>query len=198
LSSLSNHQTSHRVCALAIALLLLALPGTVRAEVTVIKNSDQPAEGVVKVSLDEMWRIGGEDDEENLLGVVNQALVDEEGNVYLLDIQLVEVQVFDAEGMYLRSLGKRGDGPGEVRNAFGAVFMPDGNLGLIQGFPGRVVKVDHEGLPAGELKIGGDDPSAGGFFALRSSASQGNTLVFGGMKISRGEQSRTATHFVAA
>ena len=177
--------------------LLLILPTVAVADVPVIDNGPAPAEGRVTVQLEEMWRIGGEDDEDNLLGVVNQALADDQGHVYLLDIQLVEVQVFDAEGNYLRSLGQRGDGPGEVRNAFGTVFMPDGTLGLIQGFPGRIVKVDLEGTPAGELRPGGDDPAAGGFFALRSSASLGSSLVLGGMKLTRGDDTRTANHFIA-
>ncbi|MEN8007583.1 MAG: hypothetical protein ABFS42_11245 [Candidatus Krumholzibacteriota bacterium] len=168
------------------------------AEIPVVANGDNPAAGLVTKQLEEMWRIGGEDDEDNLLGVVNQALTDDEGNVYLLDVQLVEVQVFDPDGMYVRSLGKRGDGPGEVRNAFGALFLPDGTLGLVQGFPGRIVKVDLEGLPAGEMRPGGDDPSAGGFFALRSAAAVGNHLILGGAKISRGDNSRTAVSFIAA
>jgi len=179
------------------ALGLFFLHAAALADVPVFANGDQPAEGRVTVQLEEMWRIGGEDDEETLLGVVNQVLTDDGGNIYLLDIQLVEVQVFDPEGSYVRSLGKRGDGPGEVRNAFGALFLPDGNLGLIQGFPGRIVKVDLEGLPAGEMRPGGDDPSAGGFFVLRSAASVGNQLVLGGMKITRGDNSRTANHFIA-
>ena len=169
-----------------------------RAEVPVITNGETPGEGLVKVQLEEMWRIGGADDEENLLGVIDRVLVDDEGNVYLLDIQLVEVQVFDDQGNYLRSLGKRGDGPGEIRNARGALFLPDGTLGLVQGFPGRIVKVDLNGLPAGELKPGGDDPSSGGFFGLRSAAAVGPHLVLGGARITRGEDTRTATNFIAA
>lgn len=183
-------------CLIGTAALFFCLQGTALAEAPVIANGDQP-DDVVTINLDEMWRIGGEDDEDNLLGVVNQALVDDEGNTYLLDIQLVEVQVFDPDGIYLRSLGQRGDGPGEVRNAFGMVFLPEGNLGLIQGFPGRIVKVDLAGLPAGELRPGGDDPSAGGFFALRSSATAGGALVLGGMKLTRGDNVRTANHFIS-
>lgn len=178
-------------------IILLVCPAAALAAIPTIDNGAESAEGIVTIQLEEMWRIGGEDDEENLLGVVNQALVDDDGNVYLLDIQLVEVQVYDSDGIYLHSLGNRGDGPGEVRNAFGAVFLPDGNLGLIQGFPGRIVKVDFEGTPAGELRPGGDDPAAGGFFALRSSGSTGNTLVLGGMKLTRGDNTRTANHFIA-
>jgi hypothetical protein len=178
--------------------LLLTAPAVGWAAVPVITNSDTPAEGLQEVQLEELWRIGGADDEDNLLGVIDRVLADDDGNVYLLDIQLVEVQVFDGDGVYLRSLGKRGDGPGEIRNAMGALFLPDGTLGLVQGFPGRIVKVDLDGLPAGELRPGGDDPSAGGFFALRSAAAVGNHLVLGGARITRGENSRTATNFIAA
>ncbi len=178
--------------------VMFCLSGAVQAEIPVTANGAEPVEGPVKVHLEEMWRIGGVDDEENLLGVINQALVDDQGQVYLLDIQLVEVQVFDSEGIYLHSLGKRGDGPGEVRNAFATLFLPDGTLGLVQGFPGRIVKVDLAGVPAGEMRPGGDDPSAGGFFALRSAATMGQHLVVSGMKMTRGDNTRTATHFIAA
>jgi hypothetical protein len=178
--------------------LLLVLPAAGEAAVPVVTNSDQPAEGLAEVQLEELWRIGGENDEDNLLGVIDRVLADDEGHVYLLDIQLTEVQVFDSGGAYLRSLGKRGDGPGEIRNVSGALFLPDGTLGLVQAFPGRIVKVDLDGLPAGELRPGGDDPSTGGFFALRSSAAAGNHLVLGGARITRGENSRTATNFLSA
>jgi len=183
---------------LVAVILMLLGPEVGRAGVPVITNSDIPAEGRVEVQLEELWRIGGADDEENLLGVIDRVLADDDRNVYLLDIQLVEVQVFDGDGVYQRSLGKRGDGPGEIRNVMAALFLPDGTLGLVQGFPGRIVKVDLAGLPAGELRPGGDDPSAGGFFALRSAAAVGNHLVLGGARITRGENSRTATNFIAA
>jgi len=179
-------------------LLPLLLQAALSSAAPIVTNDKKSLEGVVTVQLSERWRIGGEDDEDNLLGVVNQVLTDDQGNTYLLDIQLVEVQVFDADGIYSGTLGQRGDGPGEVRNAFGEVFLPDGTLGLIQGFPGRIVKIDLAGTPAGEFRPGGEDPAAGGFFVLRSSASFGNRLVLGGMKVSRGDNSRTATHFIAA
>ena len=187
-----------RNCLLGMGILMLSLPPVSQAAVPVVTNSDVPADGLKKVQLEELWRIGGEEDEENLLGVIDRVLVDDDGNVYLLDIQLVEVQVFDPDGQYVQSLGKQGDGPGEVRNARDVLFLPDGTVGLIQGFPGRIIKVDLAGLPAGELRPGGNDPSAGGFFALRSAASVGDRLVLGGAKITRGENSRTATNFIAA
>ncbi len=187
-----------RNCFLGMGFLMLFLQSVSQAAAPVVTNGDVPANGLVKVQLEELWRIGGEEDEDNLLGVIDRVLVDDDGTVYLLDIQLVEVQVFDTDGEYVRSLGKQGDGPGELRNVRDLLFLPDGTVGLVQGFPGRIVKVDLDGLPAGELKPGGDDPSAGGFFALRSAASSGGRLVLGGAKITRGDNSRTATNFIAA
>lgn len=148
------------------------------------------------LQLEEQWRIGGIDDEENLLGVVDRVLADDEGNVYLLDIQLVEVLVYDRDGEYVHSLGKRGDGPGEVRRAGGVMFLPDGTLGILQPFPGRIVKVHLDGTPAGEIRPGQDDPTSGGFFAVNSAACLGDRLVLGASRMTRDEDRFTAVNFL--
>ncbi len=96
-----------------------------------VHNGPAPAESAATMSLTELWRIGGPDDDENLLGVINKVLADGDGNLYLLDIQLTEVQVYDPDGQYVRSLGKRGDGPGELRSVTDALFLPDGTMGLV-------------------------------------------------------------------
>jgi len=164
----------------------------------IIDNPEKPANGLKTMQLEEIWRIGGEDDEDVLLGVVNRVLADDQDQIYLLDIQLTEVMVISPDGEYLASLGSQGEGPGEIRRAADVLFMPDGTIGLVQGFPGKIVKVDQAGLPAGEFRPGGDDPAAGGFFALRGAASRGGKMVFSGARITRGENSRTAVNFVAS
>ncbi len=161
-----------------------------------IENGAQPAQPALTMPMTELWRIGGLDDEENLLGVVNKVFRDDAGQIYLLDIQLTEVQVYDGEGLFVRSLGQRGDGPGELRFVTDALILPDGNVGLVQPFPGKIVKVDLAGLPAGEMRPGGDDPTQGGLFAIRSAAAVGSDLVISGLKMTRGENSRTALNFI--
>ena len=199
---------SVRSCALLVVAALIGATGTLfpgycsagkavaQAEV-VIKNSEQPAGGLRTVELEESWRIGGPEDEENLLGVIDKALVDADGSIYLMDIQLNEVQVFSTDGEYLRTLGKQGDGPGEVRRLSDALFLPDGNLGLVQAFPGRIVMLDLEGIPAGEFRLGSENPSAGGMFALETAAVNHGRMVLGGRRMSRSQSERTATHFIA-
>ncbi len=181
--------------AIPFLLVIVLTPCDVSAA-TEVHNGPAPAESAATMSMTELWRIGGPDDDENLLGVINKVLADDDGNLYLLDIQLTEVQVYDPDGQYVRSLGKRGDGPGELRSVADALFLPDGTMGLVQPFPGRIVKVDLAGVPAGELRPGGDDPTKGGFFAIRTAASAGDGIVISGMKISRGDDSRTADNFI--
>ena len=183
----------------ALSLVLAAAPSPAApptAAPTQVDNGPNPAAPLQTMPMEELWRIGGVDDDENLLGVIGKVLADDAGNLYLLDMQLTEVLVYDSEGTYLHSLGKRGDGPGELRFLADGLFLPDGTFGLVQAFPGRIVKVDLAGLPAGEIRPGGDDPAQGGFFAIQRADAAGGEIVASGMKISRGETSRTMTNFI--
>jgi len=112
----------------ALFTLLIVIASATLVESAEVKNSATPVHAVQTMPMEELWRIGGEEDEENLLGVVDKVFADDADQIYLLDIQLVEIQVFDEEGIYSRSLGKQGDGPGEIRRIADALFLPDGTV----------------------------------------------------------------------
>ena len=60
-----------------------------------ISNPAEAMEDPVTVTLTELWRVGGDTDDENeFFGVINRITTDKDGNVYLLDSQLNEVKVF--------------------------------------------------------------------------------------------------------
>ena len=82
--------------------------------------------------LEELWRAGGDD--ELLLGRIEEVRLGPDGNLYLMDQQLSQVLVLSPDGEYMRTLSREGEGPGEVRRPAGMLFMPDGNLGLLQPF----------------------------------------------------------------
>jgi hypothetical protein len=44
---------------------------------------------------------------------------DSQGNIYVKDARSADVRVFDANGRYVTTVGKRGEGPGELREVFG-------------------------------------------------------------------------------
>ena len=166
---------------------------------THVKNGAEPAQGVKDLEMVEQWRAGGADDEEVFFGVVTQVESDTDGNLYLLDTQLSQVMVFDADGAMTGTLSRPGEGPGEVNIPADMCFMPDGSLGLMQSFPGKVVKVSLDDSPMGNLVPGGG-PAAGGFLLMRDINSSGDQLVGCGEMIrpNEAQTGQTRTAFLSA
>jgi len=164
--------------------------------VTHVRNPATPRDGIETLQLEELWRAGGEDDE-MFFGVVSSVISDDDGNLYLLDRQLAEVQVYAPDGEWLRTLSREGEGPGEVRRPRQVLFMPDGTLGIVQSFPGKIVKIDLEGTPAGSLTPG-DDPTAGGFGGLDDVRYRDGHLVCCGSKMTRTDDGFLRTQYLAS
>ncbi|HPF71558.1 MAG TPA: hypothetical protein PLQ13_12860 [Candidatus Krumholzibacteria bacterium] len=158
-------------CALGLVpLLVLATPS---AAATVSLPADAPATRTA--ALEEVWRLGGDDDGAPLLGVITGGARDAEGNVYLVDRQLSQVLVIAPDGTLAATLGREGDGPGEMRNPHSILLTPDA-VGVVQGFPGKVTYLGRDGTPKGELKVGGD-AAKGGFNFVRQMAWTSGVLV---------------------
>ncbi|MDE2795252.1 MAG: 6-bladed beta-propeller [Gemmatimonadota bacterium] len=66
--------------------------------------------------------------EEYLFGSIWSIAVDDDRNVYVFDEQAQHVRVFDSEGVYMETLGGRGEGPGEFSRAEAIALLPDGRL----------------------------------------------------------------------
>ncbi len=141
-----------------------------------IKNDNIPPLGSEVVTLEELWRAGGQDDE-TIFGSIVAATTDEDGNIYLLDAQLSTVHVYSPEGEFLRTLSREGEGPGEIQRGEDILFLPDGTIGVAHFFTGKVVRFDKDGVPSGTLYPGSDDPTTGGLRSLRNLRLRGNNLV---------------------
>lgn len=191
--------------ALILCGLLLGAPAfTLAAEevlidgVPHIRNSATPRDGTETWQLQELWRAGGEDDEEIFFGVIGGAVIDDDGNLYLLDRQLCQVYVFSAAGEYLRALSREGEGPGELRRPRDLLFMPSGSLGVVLGFPGKIVQLDLEGNPAGAFSPGSDQPTAGGFNGISGAACRDGHLVIAGTNMSPTDDGMRRTSYLAS
>jgi len=64
--------------------------------------------------------------EELLFGGIWSIAVDDDHNVYAFDGQAQEVRVFDSAGVYVETLGRPGEGPGEFSRAEAIAMLPDG------------------------------------------------------------------------
>ncbi len=176
-----------------IALAAAVLPAAALADLPpqVVHNGPKPAHGVQTLQLREMWRAGGADDEENFFGLVTWAELGPGGLIYVLDSQLCQVDVYDDAGSLVRTLFRQGEGPGEVLSPRDLVMMDDGTIGVVQEFPGRVVRVDAEGNPADSITPRVGDATAGGFLAMTSAACRGGTFLAAGVRIRAGERDGT-------
>jgi hypothetical protein len=173
--------------AIAAGALALSVPVLAGEQVTAdgvlhVRNGAKPSGGQRTLQCEELWRAGG-DDEDVFFGIIIQAATGEDGKVYLLDLQLSEVQVFSPEGEFLQTLSREGEGPGEVRNPVDMVMLPDNVLGLVQAFPGKIIKIDLEGNPQGTFTPGGADPTSGGFMQLIDARWWRDRYVLGGVRI---------------
>ena len=70
--------------------------------------------------------IDTEQSEETLLYAPTQILSDDAGNCYIMDVGLGTILKFDADGMYIRSIGQKGQGPGEFN--FGQIQLVHQNV----------------------------------------------------------------------
>ncbi|MCP4572865.1 MAG: hypothetical protein GY838_10980 [bacterium] len=170
-----------KTLALCVLGTLIAIPGAAAAGevmkdgVLWVENEAVPSGGVRNVQLEEMWRVGGEDSED-FFGIIADALFDDAGNLYLADLQLNEIAVYDPDGERVTTLSREGEGPGEIRLPSKILWMPNGALGIATIFPGRVVMIDTEDTPLGNWEIGGDI-TEGGFMQFFDVFNQGENLV---------------------
>ncbi len=165
------------VIAIAVTTVLGPAAGVLGAEVPQIHNEAEPAHGITTMKLEPLWTIGGADDEV-LLGTIERLLTLADGRVLLMDSQLSRVLECSADGKVIRELGHPGQGPGELTNPRDLVIFADGTLGLVKVFPGQLVMLTPDGLPAGVVKLNGGD-APGGFVTLHRALLGGDTLLLG-------------------
>jgi hypothetical protein len=99
--------------------------------VTVVSNGKKPyrVEGQPsKIALVEELTVGGGADPDKSLSQVSTFVVDNEGTVFALDFKDQKVKVFDPTGKFLRSIGKPGQGPGELGVASGIQLIGNDTL----------------------------------------------------------------------
>lgn len=125
----------------------------------------------------ELWRIGGDDEDEELFfGVIQAIQVDGDGNIYLLDRQLHQVMILSPDGEFLRAIGREGEGPGEFRHPGDLILLPDGTVGVVQQQPGKIVLLSPEGDPADNFPFPKSEDGATQMF-FRCAASDNMVLA---------------------
>jgi 6-bladed beta-propeller len=171
----------HVTITLLFMVLTIGLPCLAGDAVTIdgelhIRNAATPSQGIETLRLTELWRAGGENDDEMIFGQIGRVDSDTDGNVYLFDAQLSQVYVFSPHGELVRTLFGEGEGPGELRLPRDMALLPDGNIGVVLGFGGKLVILDSGGNPL----PGVDITTRTGRGNVNSIRCRGGQLVIGG------------------
>ena len=82
---------------------------------TTIKNPREPIDKTPILELKEDLSLGGPRAAgDYAFGNIRNFVVDEQGSIYVLDGKNYRIQAFDASGKYLRTIGRKGQGPGDL------------------------------------------------------------------------------------
>ena len=97
--------------------------------VELIKNPREPMYGERIYVLEEDLSIGkASDRQEHAFSEIIDVGADNEENIYVLDFKQSHVRVFDKVGGYLRTIGKMGQGPGEIQRPTSLYITPGNEL----------------------------------------------------------------------
>ena len=80
-----------------------------------------------------------------MFSLPSHVAVDQEGNVYVTDTLNDRVEIFDAEGNFISTFGRNGDGPGCFQRPKGIAIDPDGHIWVVDGTQDRVQVFNREG-----------------------------------------------------
>ncbi len=87
-----------------------------------------------------------EGDDPNLIfGDIRGVQAASDGTIYVLDYQATEVRAYDPEGRYLRTVARKGEGPGEITEANGILLSGDTLLWMNDHARWAIVGVDPDG-----------------------------------------------------
>jgi hypothetical protein len=86
-------------------------------------SADADADALTPLELVEEVRIGSLDDPDSGFSAIGGVDVDRDGNIYAYEAQAAQIRVYDPRGRRLRTIARRGEGPGEFQDGplFGVV-----------------------------------------------------------------------------
>ena len=124
--------------------------------VRTLTNPESPWKGRIEYAVVEQASIGVEAGEDAyMLNRPFDIKVDAEGRIYVLDWGDTNIRVYDPEGIHLRTIGRKGQGPGEFDTPCYIDIGADGHLYLMDGRNQRVTVFTAEGEHVRDFRVKG-------------------------------------------
>jgi hypothetical protein len=104
--------------------------------------------------------LGGKDDgPESFFRVVRGSVaVDGAGNIHVLDFEAKTIAIFDSTGKYIRTLGRPGDGPGELRFPNTVRTTADGRVSVFDFSKEGIVRWNADGTLLPSMRVKATSP----------------------------------------
>jgi hypothetical protein len=98
--------------------------------IIIVKNPKEPMYQEDVFSLEEELIIEAKkpNQEEEMFQAIVSLAIDNQGNIYVMDKKAGNVKVFDINGKFLRTVGRKGGGPGEFGTPESCVLIPNNEL----------------------------------------------------------------------
>ena len=98
--------------------------------VTVVKNPGEPMYGEEEFQLEEELVIGQGDEDADPFLLISHLAADDEENIYVSDTRACHIRVFDKNGNPLRTIGRKGEGPGELIFPSSIQILPQNEIAI--------------------------------------------------------------------
>jgi hypothetical protein len=115
----------------------------------------------------------------NVFGNISAAEVLSDGTIVAADNQALQIRFFSPTGEHIRSLGRRGDGPGEYQQIFAIDRFAADSLSILDTFLSRVTVLSADGevirvVPLRPPQVRGADDQAVGLPGMRPAHPEAN------------------------
>ena len=155
--------------------------------VKVLTNPDFPRDGVFTYELEEELSIGGDvDDEDYIFHRPQDMRVGKDGTIYVMDWGDCTFKIYDKEGKYIRTIGGKGQGPGEFEMLIYFSVGLDGNIYVSDSVNRRIVILNEKGEYITSFRI------EEGF--LNEIATDQNSFIYFGVQFREDEIRRLAIY----
>jgi hypothetical protein len=155
-----RHVLSLGMLAIFTLLSFSAVNQTNIAKAQIIKNikTGMGREGIVpKINLLRTFGGGDVEDESYVFKSPYDVLCDSKGQIYILDSGNNRIQKYDANGKYIASIGRKGQGPGEFQYAFAFDIDSKDRLYVMDGGNNRIQIIGPNGKVEETIKIMNSD-----------------------------------------
>ena len=108
-------------------------------------NDIEACKGKLQLKLVRVWGGVNEEDENKFFETPTDVAIDKNGLVYICDMHRHCIKVFKSSGEYIRTLGRRGRGPGDLYAPLAIALSPAGELAVAEGGGWRIQRFNSKG-----------------------------------------------------